>query len=112
MSDISLRQATRAVSASAVETCTIRKEAARKVGLSRARWTNFHVPRSFVEGHLPRRKLKHVAGPIASTSSSVLPDPTCRTRLPETWPSKERRLERFNFTCHSGQGKLQEAVKS
>lgn len=71
--------------------------------------TNVCVPRFFIEGRLPRRKLKHVAGPIASTSSSVLLDPTCRRRLPKTWPSKERRLERFNFSCHSGQEKGQKA---
>ena len=54
----------------------------------------YHVPH---RRSLPRRKEKYVAGPIASTSSSVLLDLTCRTRLPKTWPSKERRLERFNL---------------
>ena len=69
------------------------KEAARKLELG-GQMSVYHVPH---RRSLPRRKEKYVGGPIASTSSSVLLKLTCRTRLPKTWPSRKRRLERFNF---------------
>ena len=72
----------------------------------------YHVPH---RRSLPRRKEKYVAGPIASTSSSVLLDLTCRTRLPKNVAVERAQIRAFQFyysTCHSGQQKGQEAVKS